>query len=77
MFASINNITNTTSDEIIGYISNTGIPSISSQTEQENIVITPYSVYPTLLVDKKVGLAWLRNMLIGKKMQSMWIMPTP
>ncbi|OIW24776.1 putative GPI anchored protein [Coniochaeta ligniaria NRRL 30616] len=70
MFASVNNITNTTTDEIVGYISPAGIPSISSQTVQEHDVITPYSVFPTLLVDQSVGLAWLRNMLIGKKMQN-------
>lgn len=70
MFASVNNITNTTTDEIVGYISAAGIPSISSQTVQEHDVITPYSVFSTVLLDRNVGLAWLRNMLIGKKMQS-------
>lgn len=71
MFASVNNSTDPSTGQIIGYISNAGIPSIASQTVQELDVITPYSVFPTLLFDKKVGLAWWRNMVIAKKMQSM------
>lgn len=70
MFASVNNSTDPETEEIIGYISNTGIPSISSMPEQVHDVITPYAVYPVILSNKEVGLAWLRNMLLGKKMQS-------
>lgn len=61
MYASVNNVTDS-SGEIIGYISNAGVPSISFQPEQELDVITPYSVFPTVLVEGKrgraVGLAW-------------------
>lgn len=70
MFASINNITDPSIGDVTGYISNAGIPSISNQTVQELDVITPYSVFPTILVNKSVGLAWWRNMVVAKKMQS-------
>lgn len=70
LFASVNNITDPETDTIISYISPAGIPSIANQTEQYHDVITPYAVWPTLLFDKAVGLAWWRNMVIAKKMQS-------
>lgn len=70
MYASINNSTDPKTDEIIGYISPAGIPSIANQTDQELDVVTPYGVFPTVLFDKAVGLAWWRNMIVGKKMQS-------
>lgn len=70
MYASVNNSTDPETDTIIGYISPAGVPSVASQTEQELDVITPYSVFPTVMFDKAVGLAWWRNMIIGKKMQS-------
>ena len=70
MFASVNNSTDVPTDSIIGYISDAGIPSVSNQTTFELDVITPYSVFPTLLSNKNVGLAWLLNMIVGKKMQS-------
>lgn len=61
MYASVNNVTDETG-QIIGYISNAGIPSISFEPVQELDVITPYSVFPTLLVEGKkglgVGMAW-------------------
>ena len=69
MFASVNNITDS-SGQIIGYISDAGIPSISNQTEFELDVITPYSVFPVMLFDKKVGLSWWWNMVRAKKMQN-------
>lgn len=71
MFASVNNSTDPETNTIISYISNAGIPSIASQKQQYLEVITPYSVFPTVLFDKSVGMAWWRNMLQGKKMQSM------
>ena len=73
MFASVNNSTDPATDEIISYISNAGIPSISNQTVQYLDVITPYSVFPTILFNQTIGLAWWRNMLLGKKMQSEFI----
>lgn len=70
MFASVNNVTDPATDELQSYISAAGIPSIASQKDQYLQVITPYSVFPTVLADKNTGLAWLRNMLLGKKMQN-------
>ncbi|RDB22231.1 hypothetical protein Hypma_010743 [Hypsizygus marmoreus] len=69
MFASVNNSTDV-NGEIIGYISNAGIPQIANQTIQELDVITPYSTMNTMLVNKPVGLAWWHNMAIAKRMQS-------
>lgn len=57
-------------NEILGYISPAGIPSIANQTKQYLDVITPYGAWPTLMFNKPVGLAWWRNMVIAKKMQS-------
>lgn len=72
MYASVNNVTNPATGDVYGYISAAGIPSIANQTQQELDVITPYSVFPTVLFDKAVGMAWWRNMAIGKKMQSQY-----
>ncbi|OOQ85565.1 putative GPI anchored protein [Penicillium brasilianum] len=72
MFASINNVTDPSTGDVVGYISNAGIPSIANQTVQELDVITPYSVFPTVLFDKAVGMAWWRNMAIAKKMQNIY-----
>lgn len=70
MFASVNNITDPATGEILGYISNAGVPSVSSQQEQELDVITPYSVFPTLLFNQEIGLLWYKNMLDGQGMQN-------
>jgi hypothetical protein len=70
MFASVNNSTDPVTRQIIGYISNAGIPSIANQTVQELDVVTPYSVFPTVLVNKTVGLAWWKDMVDGKTMQN-------
>jgi hypothetical protein len=45
------------------------LPS-ANQTIQELDVITPYSVFPVVLLDNAVGMAWWKNMADGKKMQS-------
>lgn len=70
MYASVNNVTDPATGDVVGYISAAGIPSIANQTQQELDVITPYSVFPTILFNQGVGMAWWRNMAIGKKMQS-------
>lgn len=70
MFASVNNITDPRSGQIDGYISYAGVPSVANQTDQELDVITPYSVFPTILFNRAVGLAWYKNMLDGKGMQN-------
>ncbi|KAH7309627.1 putative GPI anchored protein [Stachybotrys elegans] len=70
LFASVNNSTDPETDDIIGYISPAGIPSIANQTEQYHDVITPYAAWPTIMFDRAVGLAWWRNTVLGKKMQN-------
>jgi hypothetical protein len=70
MFASVNNITDAATDEILGYISNVGVPSVSTQQEQELDIITPYSVFPTVLFNRSIGLQWYKNMLDGNGMQN-------
>ena len=70
LFASVNNITDPVTGQIIGYISYAGIPSVSFQQEQELDVITPYGVFPTMLFNQTVGLMWYKNMLDGKGMQN-------
>ncbi|KAJ4238540.1 hypothetical protein NW757_012930 [Fusarium falciforme] len=70
LYASVNNSTDPETDTIIGYISPAGIPSIASQKDQYHDVITPYGAFPVVLFDKAVGLAWWRNMIVGKKMQN-------
>lgn len=70
MYASVNNSTDPSTGDVYGYISNAGIPSIANQTVQELDVITPYSVFPTVLFNKAVGMAWWRSMASAKKMQS-------
>ncbi|PPQ71558.1 hypothetical protein CVT24_006439 [Panaeolus cyanescens] len=69
MFASVNNSTDS-SGQIIGYISNAGIPQIANQTIQELDVITPYSTMNTMITNKRIGLAWWHNMAIAKRMQN-------
>ncbi|KAK5071217.1 hypothetical protein LTR64_007721 [Lithohypha guttulata] len=53
-------------------IKNAGIPSVAVFKEQELDVVTPYSVAPTILFDKSNGLAWYKNMLDGKQMQTVY-----
>ncbi|KAK3676103.1 hypothetical protein LTR78_003853 [Recurvomyces mirabilis] len=73
MYASVNNVTDATG-QIIGYISNAGVPSVANQTLQELDVVTPYSVFPTLLVEggwgRRVGMVWWWNMVRARKMQN-------
>jgi hypothetical protein len=69
MYASVNDITDA-SGQILGYISNAGIPSIAFINLQQLDVITPYSVFPTILFNRSVGLAWWKNMVDGKGMQN-------
>ncbi|KAK4688414.1 hypothetical protein P7C73_g1696, partial [Tremellales sp. Uapishka_1] len=70
MFASVNNVTNPVTNDVYGYISYEGIPSIANQTTQELNVITPYSTMATMMFNKTVGLAWVHNMLLGQGMQN-------
>lgn len=53
-------------------IDNAGIPSAAVFEQQELDVVTPYAVAPTILYDRHVGLAWYKNMLDGKQMQTVY-----
>mmetsp|Transcript_29635 Transcript_29635/g.45797 ORF Transcript_29635/g.45797 Transcript_29635/m.45797 type:complete len:515 (-) Transcript_29635:296-1840(-) len=53
-----------------GYISNTGIPSISFNPDQNNAVVTPYGSFPLLLADPPTGLAWYLSSLQAIDMQN-------
>lgn len=70
MFASVNNITDPTTGQIDGYLGPAGIPSVAVNQEQELDVITPYSVFPTILSNLSVGVAWYKNMLDARGMQN-------
>ncbi|PHH66470.1 hypothetical protein CDD81_6945 [Ophiocordyceps australis] len=70
LYASVNNSTDVATDTISGYISAAGIPSIASQKQQYREVVTPYGAWPTVLVDRAVGLAWWHRMVTAAKMQN-------
>lgn len=70
MFASVNDITDPITGQIDTYISAAGIPSVASQQDQRLDVVTPYSVFPTILFNQSVGLVWYKNMLDAKAMQN-------
>ena len=53
-------------------IHNAGIPSAAVFQQQEQDMITPSAVFPTILFDHAVGLAWYKNALGGKQMQSVF-----
>jgi hypothetical protein len=69
MYASINNSTDS-NGQIIGYISNAGIPQIANQTIQELDVVTPYSVFPLTLINRTMGLVWWHHLVQASKMQN-------
>jgi hypothetical protein len=70
MFANVHNVTTPITGGPYGSRPTAGIPSIANKTTQELDVITPYSVFPTLLFDKSIGLAWYKNMLDAAGMQT-------
>lgn len=69
MFASVNNSTDSTG-QIIGYISNAGIPQIANQTIQELDVVTPYSTMNLMVVNRTAGLVWWQHLVKARKMQN-------
>ena len=79
MFASSPNGTSPSADAGSGsttlayqYIDNAGIPSAAVFEEQELDMITPMAVFPTILFDRGAGLAWYKNTLDGKQMQTVY-----
>lgn len=47
-----------------------GIPAVSFNKTQELDLICPGAAWPTILFDRKIGLAWYKNMLDGRGVQS-------
>lgn len=72
MFAEVTNVTYPTVTGLVTYIKNAGVPSVAAFQQQELGVITPYSVFPTILFDRALGLIWYKTMLDGKCMQTVY-----
>ncbi len=51
------------------YSSDAGIEGVGTQPLGSQYSLAPYGVFPVLLIDHRVGSAWLLNMLEGPKMQ--------
>lgn len=72
MFAATPNATSATGSMEHSYIDNAGIPSVAVSGKQELEMITPYSVFPTILFDRGAGLSWYKNMIDGRQMQTIY-----
>lgn len=71
MFASVTGPAKTNSDNM-DYYSDCGIQSISFQKIQHTHMVTPYSVFPLLLVNRAHGAVWLHNMLTSPAGQTIY-----
>lgn len=71
LFADVTNPTSPT-EQYAGYVWNAGVPSVATQQLQELDIITPYAAFPTILLDRGVGLSWYHNVLDAKCMQSVY-----
>lgn len=71
MFASVTGPAKTNSDNM-DYYSDCGIESISFQKIQHTHMVTPYSVFPLLLVNRAHGAVWLHNMLTSPAGQTIY-----
>lgn len=54
------------------YYSDCGIQSISFNKVNHNMMVTPYSAYPVILVNRTVGALWLHNMLYSPSGQTIY-----
>jgi len=54
-----------------GYCSATGIEELAYQAVDQDLVVTPYAAFPSILVDRGAGLAWYNYMLSLPGMQSL------
>jgi hypothetical protein len=62
-----------TGNEELRYDGRPGIPALAQPSEQTNTVVdmvSAYGSFPLMLVDRRIGLAWLDIMLDGAKAQS-------
>lgn len=69
MWASVNGPVNSNTEDF-PYFSACGIQPIAFENVTADGVITPYSVFPTLLVNESVGAAWLHHILLSRKAQN-------
>lgn len=72
MFAATPNATSASGSSEYSYIDNAGIPAVAISGRQELEMITPYSVFPTILFDRGAGLAWYKSMIDGRQMQTVY-----
>eukprot|EP00823_Brevimastigomonas_motovehiculus_P005275 TRINITY_DN383_c0_g1_i2.p1 TRINITY_DN383_c0_g1~~TRINITY_DN383_c0_g1_i2.p1 ORF type:complete len:474 (-),score=123.43 TRINITY_DN383_c0_g1_i2:327-1748(-) len=73
LFASVNvPVPNTRPTPSPPYLSATGIQPLSFEKVLSTDVFTPYGVYPVLLAQQDIGIAWLAMMLNGTKMQNQY-----
>ncbi len=68
MFASVNPPNGMSLPDTVDYLSACGIPGLGKEEILYSNVITPYAVFPTIIADKAIGCAWLRNTLAGPRM---------
>jgi len=71
MFASVTGPAKSNSDNM-DYYSDCGVESISFQKVKHTHMVTPYSVFPLLLVNRNYGAAWLHNMLYSPAGQTIY-----
>ena len=71
MFASVTGPAKSNTNNM-DYYSDCGIESISFQKVLHTHMVTPYSVFPILLVNRNIGAAWLHNMLYSPSGQTIY-----
>jgi hypothetical protein len=68
MFASVTNVTRNGTSGFPPYLSGAGIAELASQPVNSTYVVTPYSTWVLMLVNRSCGLTWYRNMIIAPGM---------
>ena len=71
MYASVTGPARTNAENM-DYYSDCGIQSISFNPVNHELMVTPYSVFPVLLVNRTVGATWLHNMLYSPSGQTIY-----
>ena len=68
LFASASNVSDARNGSIPSYVSACGVPPLASLPTTTDLY-TPYAAFPVILANSKVGLVWLRRMLLHDRMQ--------
>ena len=71
MFAAVTGPAKSNTDNM-DYYADCGIESICFQKITHTHMVTPYSVFPLILVNKNVGAVWLHNMLTSPAGQTIY-----